>query len=157
MSLHVLDRVRTRTALSDRSWPPEGCSHRGKAFLRPECRWNMGVIQREGFRAKASQTDLAVTFRDLILLPGWTEVEPSQVELSSQATLHHSINIPFISSPMDTVTESDMAIALASIAGFGVLHRNCTAEEEEEMAREVKLAASLIIKDVIIIRCAVTV
>jgi len=117
----------------------------------------MGVIQGEGFRAKASQTDLAVTFRDLILLPGWTEVEPSQVELSSQATLHHSINIPFISSPMDTVTESDMAIALARLGGLGVLHRNCTAEEEVEMARKVKRAESLIIKDVITISSAETV
>src|SRR5438445_4751132 len=117
----------------------------------------MGVIQGEGFRAKASQTDLAVTFRDLILLPGWTEVEPSQVELSTQATLHHSINIPFISSPMDTVTESDMAIALARLGGLGVLHRNCTAEEEVEMARKVKRAESLLIKDVITIRSTETV
>src|SRR5437879_12993586 len=109
----------------------------------------MGVIQGEGFRAKASQTDLAVTFRDLILLPGWTEVEPSQVELSTQATLHHSINIPFISRPMDTVTESDMAIALARLGGLGGLHRNCTAKEGVARARQVRREDSLTITHVI--------
>ena len=118
----------------------------------------MGLIQqKQGFRAKVTQTDVAVTFRDLILLPGWTEVEPSQVQLSTQATLNHSINVPFISSPMDTVTESEMAIAVARLGGLGVLHRNCTVEEEVEMARKVKRAESLIIKDVITIRSTETV
>lgn len=108
-------------------------------------------MSEKGFRAKFKDSDVAVTFRDLILLPGWTEVEPSQVELSTKVSRNHSINIPFISSPMDTVTESDMAISLARLGGLGVLHRNCTIEEETEMARKVKRAESLIIKDVITI------
>ena len=108
-------------------------------------------MSEKGFRAKFKDSDVAFTFRDLILLPGWTEVEPSQVELSTQVSLNHSINIPFISSPMDTVTESEMAISLARLGGLGVLHRNCTVEEEAEMARKVKRAESLIIRDVITI------
>lgn len=114
-------------------------------------------MSEKGFRSKFIDSDVAVTFRDLILLPGWTEVEPSQVELSTQVSRNHSINIPFVSSPMDTVTESDMAISLARLGGLGVLHRNCTIEEEAEMARKVKRAESLIIKDVITISPAETV
>lgn len=114
-------------------------------------------MSEKGFRAKFQNSDVAVTFRDLILLPGWTEVEPNQVELSTQVSRNHSINIPFVSSPMDTVTESEMAISLARLGGLGVLHRNCTIEEEAEMARKVKRAESLIIKDVITISPAETV
>lgn len=110
-----------------------------------------------GFRARVRDTDVAVTFRDLILLPGWTEVEPGQVKLSTQVTVSHSINVPFVSSPMDTVTESEMAISLARLGGLGVLHRNCTVEEEVEMAKKVKRAELLVIKDVITIGPAETV
>lgn len=108
-------------------------------------------MSEKGFRSKFKDSDVAVTFRDLILLPGWTEVEPSQVELATQVSKNHTINIPFVASPMDTVTESEMAISLARLGGLGVLHRNCTIEEEAEMARKVKRAESLIIRDVITI------
>src|SRR5213594_390502 len=104
-----------------------------------------------GFRSRVKDTDVAVTFRDLILLPGWTEVEPSQVNLSTRVTTNHETNEPFVSSPMDTVTESEMAIAIARLGGLGILHRNCTVEEEVEMAKKVKRAESLVIKDVITI------
>jgi len=109
------------------------------------------MVSDGGFRSKVRETDVAVTFRDLILLPGWTEVEPGQVKLSTKITVNHSINVPFVSSPMDTVTESEMAISLARLGGLGVLHRNCTVEEQVEMARKVKRAESLVIKDVITI------
>ena len=114
-------------------------------------------MSEQGFRSKFKDTDVAVTFRDLILLPGWTEVEPSQVRLSTHVTANHSINIPFVSSPMDTVTESEMAIGLARLGGLGVLHRNCAADEEVEMAKKVKRAESLVIKDVITINPTETV
>src|SRR3972149_2030244 len=115
------------------------------------------MVSDGGFRSKVRETDVAVTFRDLILLPGWTEVEPGQVELSTKITVNHSINVPFVSSPMDTVTESEMAISLARLGGLGVLHRNCTVEEEVEMAKKVKRAESLVIKDVITIGSTETV
>ncbi len=65
--------------------------------------------------------------------------------------------MPFVASPMDTVTESEMAIGVARLGALGVLHRNCTAEEEVEMAKKVKRAESLVIKDVITIRPTETV
>src|SRR5881409_820848 len=110
-----------------------------------------------GFRSRVKDTDVAVTFRDLILLPGWTEVEPSQVKLSTRVSTGYEINVPFLASPMDTVTESEMAIAIARLGGLGVLHRNCTVDEEVEMARKVKRAESLVIKDVITIKPTETV
>src|SRR5207245_8889781 len=109
-------------------------------------------VSEKGFRAKFKNSDVAVTFRDLILLPGWTEVEPSQVELSTQVSQKHSINIPLVSSPMDTVTESEMAIGLARLGGLGVIHRNCTADEELEMATKGKRGESLVLKRGITIR-----
>ncbi len=114
-------------------------------------------MSTSGFRSKVRDTDVAVTFRDLILLPGWTEVEPSQTQLATQVSVNHSINVPFVSSPMDTVTESEMAVAIARLGGLGVLHRNCTVEEEVDMAKKVKRAESLIIKDVITIGSVETV
>src|SRR5207245_10379823 len=102
-------------------------------------------------------TDVAVTFRDLILLPGWTEVEPNQVQLSTQVTVNHSLNMPFVASPMDTVTESEMAIAVPRLGALGVLHRNCTLEGEVEMAKKLKRAEYLVINDVITMRSTETV
>jgi len=103
------------------------------------------------FRDKLKSIDVAVTFRDIILVPGWTEVEPREVDIRTRASKRYAINIPFISSPMDMVTESEMAIALARQGGLGVLHRNCSVEEQVEMARKVKRAEALIIKDVVTI------
>jgi IMP dehydrogenase len=102
-----------------------------------------------GFREKFKNADHALTFNDVILLPGWTTLEPSEASVGSRATRGIELNVPFISSPMDTVTESEMAIALARQGGMGVLHRNCSTEEEVEMARNVKRAEALIIRDVV--------
>jgi len=94
---------------------------------------------------------IALTFNDVILLPGWTEVEPREVDLSTYVDKNHKLNIPFVSSPMDTVTEADLAIALAREGGLGVLHRNCSVEEQVEMARKVKRAEAFVIRDVVTI------
>lgn len=61
----------------------------------------------------------AFTFRDFILLPGLTEVDPSEVDVSSKVTTDYTIHVPFISSPMDTVTEDELAITLARLGGLG--------------------------------------
>jgi len=100
------------------------------------------------FLNKIKNIEMAITFRDVILLPGWSEVDPKEVEVKTKATKNYFINVPFISSPMDTVTESEMAIALARQGGLGILHRNCSIQEQIEMAEKVKRAEATIIKDV---------
>ena len=104
---------------------------------------------RHSFRAKFEGIQLAFTFRDVMILPGRAEVEPSEVDVRTRVTKNHDLNVPFVSSPMDTVTESDMAIAVARQGGLGVVHRNCAAEEQLEMVKRVKRAEALIIRDVI--------
>ncbi|UCD46020.1 MAG: IMP dehydrogenase [Candidatus Bathyarchaeota archaeon] len=105
-----------------------------------------------GFRDKFKNADHALTFNDVLLLPGWTTIEPSEADVRSRVTRSVELDVPFVSSPMDTVTESEMAIALARHGGLGVLHRNCTVKEEVEMARMVKRAEALIIRDVVTVR-----
>lgn len=103
------------------------------------------------FREKVSKADHALTFGDVILLPNWVEVEPKEVDVVTRVSVNRPLNIPFVSSPMDTVTEDELAIALTRHGGLGVLHRNCTLEEQVEMAKKVKRAESLIIREVITI------
>ena len=72
--------------------------------------------------------DQALTFDDVLLLPGYSEVLPSEVDLSTQLTKSIRLNIPVISAAMDTVTESRMSIALAELGGLGIIHKNLTIE-----------------------------
>ena len=104
---------------------------------------------RSTFASKFKDIQLALTFGDVLILPGRAEIEPSEVDVHTHVTKRHKLNIPFVSSPMDTVTESEMAIALARQGGLGVVHRNCAAEEQVEMVKRVKRAEALIIRDVI--------
>jgi len=92
------------------------------------------------------------TFRDFVLLPGRSDLEPSNVDLSVNLTSKLKLNLPLVSSPMDTVTEADMAIALARQGGIGIIHRNMSIEEQVENAKKVKRAESFIIRDVVTIR-----
>lgn len=89
------------------------------------------------------------TFRDFVLLPGRSDVEPSSVDLSVNLTSKIKLKLPLVSSPMDTVTEADMAIALARQGGIGIIHRNMPIEEQVENAKKVKRAESFIIRDVV--------
>ncbi|MEQ8936720.1 MAG: IMP dehydrogenase, partial [Amphiplicatus sp.] len=80
----------------------------------------------------------ALTFDDVLLEPGASEVMPSEVSTKARLTRAVTLNIPVISSAMDTVTEAEMAIAMAQNGGIGVLHRNLTVEEQAEHVRRVK-------------------
>jgi IMP dehydrogenase len=80
----------------------------------------------------------ALTFDDVLLEPGPSEVMPSQVSTRARLTREVSLNIPIMSSAMDTVTEAGMAIAMAQHGGIGVLHRNLSVEEQAEQVRRVK-------------------
>ena len=80
----------------------------------------------------------ALTFDDVLLEPGPSEVMPGEVNVSTRLTKEISLNIPVLSSAMDTVTEAEMAIAMAQHGGIGVLHRNLSIEEQAEHVRRVK-------------------
>jgi IMP dehydrogenase len=81
---------------------------------------------------------LGLTFDDVLLQPGESDVLPSQADTRTQITRDITLNIPVISSAMDTVTEAEMAIVMAQLGGMGVLHRNLTIEEQCAAVRQVK-------------------
>ena len=80
----------------------------------------------------------ALTFDDVLLRPGHSEVMPSMVEIRSRLTRTISVNLPIVSSAMDTVTEARLAIAMAQAGGIGVIHRNLEPEQQAEEVRRVK-------------------
>ncbi|MEL6946804.1 MAG: IMP dehydrogenase, partial [Pseudomonadota bacterium] len=80
----------------------------------------------------------ALTFDDVLLLPGHSEVLPAQTSIRAQLTHNIFLNLPILSAAMDTVTESRLAIAMAQAGGMGVIHRNLTPEEQAEEVRQVK-------------------
>ena len=80
------------------------------------------------FRKKVHSTKLIATFDDALILPGYTNFNPNEVDISSQIGKYH-FNLPVMSAAMDTVTEEEMAIKLALYGGLGVLHRNCSYEK----------------------------
>jgi len=79
-----------------------------------------------------------LTFDDVLLEPGASEVMPGQVDTTTRFTREIQLNIPIVSSAMDTVTESRLAIAMAQAGGMGILHRNLTLEDQADQVREVK-------------------
>ncbi|WP_443970947.1 IMP dehydrogenase [Sphingobium sp. CR28] len=81
---------------------------------------------------------LGLTFDDVLLQPGESDVLPSDADVSTRISRDIALNIPILSSAMDTVTEADMAIVMAQLGGIGVLHRNLTIEEQADAVRAVK-------------------
>ncbi len=90
------------------------------------------------FVSKLKNAPNVFTFRDFILLPGRSEVEPRDIALSTNLTKKISLELPFISSPMDTVTEWRLALEMARLGGVGVIHRNLSVEDQVEQVRKVK-------------------
>jgi IMP dehydrogenase len=88
-----------------------------------------------------------LTFDDVLLVPSASEVIPSNVDVSTQLTRGIRLNIPIVSSAMDTVTESRLAIALARAGGLGFIHKNVGIEQQAEMVRKVKRSESGMITD----------
>ena len=89
----------------------------------------------------------ALTFDDVLLIPSYSEVIPSETNVQTKLTKNISLNIPLVSASMDTVTESKLAIAIALKGGIGIVHKNMTISEQSEEIRRVKRSQSGMIKD----------
>lgn len=98
-----------------------------------------------------------ITFDDVLLTPRRSTVLPSDVNIQTQLTKRIRLNIPFISAAMDTVTESEMAVALAREGGIGVIHKNMSIDAQAEMVRRVKRSESGMITDPITLPSTATV
>ncbi|MGB6935715.1 MAG: IMP dehydrogenase [Xanthobacteraceae bacterium] len=91
----------------------------------------MAAISKDAFRE-------AYTFDDVLLKPGLSDVMPSEVDIRSRITRNILLNVPIVASAMDTVSESDMAIAMAQAGGIGVIHRNLEPDAQAAQVRQVK-------------------
>jgi len=103
------------------------------------------------YSKKLKEAPNGYTFDDFLLIPNASSVEPKDVKVETQISRNYRINIPIISSAMDTVTESKMAITLAQEGGLGIIHRNMTISEQVNEVKKVKQSSDLTIRDVITI------
>src|SRR4029079_14077204 len=89
----------------------------------------------------------ALTFDDVLLVPAYSEILPSETDTTTRLTRNVSLNIPVISAAMDTVTESHLAIAIAQQGGIGVVHKNLSIEAQRDEVDKVKRSESGMIVD----------
>ncbi len=98
-----------------------------------------------------------LTFDDVLLMPSYSQVLPREVNIQSQLTKDISLNVPMLSAAMDTVTEANMAIALAREGGVGILHKNMPIDKQAEQVRKVKRSESGMIIDPITLQDGATI
>ena len=91
--------------------------------------------------------ETAITFDDVLLVPSYSEVLPNQVSLKSRLTDKITLNVPIVSAAMDTVTEADLAIALARVGGLGFIHKNMPIAEQAAQVNRVKRSENGMISD----------
>src|SRR3978361_1779737 len=83
-----------------------------------------------------------LTYDDVLLIPSYSEVLPRDVDTSTYLTKKIRLNVPIVSAAMDTVTESQLAIAIAQAGGIGILHKNMTIQRQAEEVNKVKRSES---------------
>src|SRR6185503_9437170 len=98
-----------------------------------------------------------LTFDDVLLMPGYSQVVPRDVDIRTRLTKEISLNIPLLSAAMDTVTEANLAIALAREGGLGILHKNMNIEEQAAQVRKVKRSESGLILDPVTLQANATI
>ncbi|KZX10832.1 IMP dehydrogenase [Methanobrevibacter curvatus] len=101
------------------------------------------------YSKKLQEAELGFTYDDLLLAPNESWIEAKDVDTRTRVSTNHELNIPIISAAMDTVSESELAIALAHEGGMAVLHRNMTLEMEVEELKKVKSSGELTIRNVV--------
>src|SRR6185436_16001486 len=89
----------------------------------------------------------ALTYDDVLLLPAYSEVLPRDTDTSTQLSRNIRMNVPLVSAAMDTVSEYEMAIAMAHEGGIGFIHKNMSIEKQAEQVRKVKRSESGMIMD----------
>ena len=92
------------------------------------------------FSKKVQEARLSYTFDDFLLTPNASYVEPKDIDTTIELSKGIKLNIPVLSAAMDTVTEADLAIAMAQEGGIGVIHRNISLERQVEEVKKVKTA-----------------
>ena len=88
-----------------------------------------------------------VTFDDVLLVPEYSDVLPDRADTATRLTRNIQLNVPLVSAPMDTVTESALAIALAQEGGIGIIHRSLTPDEQAREVAKVKRSENGVIND----------
>src|SRR3954471_2116238 len=98
-----------------------------------------------------------LTFDDVLLVPAYSEILPREVEIKTRLTKDITLHVPMLSAAMDTVTEANLAIALAREGGIGILHKNMSIEKQAEQVRKVKRSESGMIIDPITLHVDATI
>lgn len=106
------------------------------------------MVKKSYFSQKLNTPLDGITFDDVLLKPNKSPVEPTEAVVTSKITTSIELKCPILSAAMDTVTEDNMAIAMAHLGGLGVIHKNMSVEEQCSMIRKVKRSESFIIRDV---------
>src|SRR5688572_12679007 len=133
---------------------------RGWILFKYPCTLSLHMATRNSLPTKNPDSKFfgeGLTFDDVLLMPGFSQVLPRDVEIRTKLTRDITLNIPLLSAAMDTVTEAELAIALAREGGLGILHKNMSIEKQSDQVRKVKRSESGVILDPITLLADATV